>query len=225
MPSYNKHVLFSLIIALPFIQDVFYLSLVVIGASIIDMDHHVKKNNLILMAIFGIFLSFILYIFKLPFIFGISLISMAIIMGISKHRGFTHSIIGMSILSSLLAFFVLGLNSLFIILGIENMVSLIIIPFILGIIILNKKIVLPFLVIVAIGILLMHSTIINPYYTFFALFIGGLSHIILDLFTPNGISILNPLTMKKFYKSLGIIILILWFIGAVIFNIKVINLF
>ncbi|MGZ7209986.1 MAG: metal-dependent hydrolase, partial [Methanobacterium sp.] len=101
MPSYKTHALFSIIIALPFIHDVFYLGVAVIGASIIDMDHHVKKNNLIIMAIFGIISSFILYILKLPFLFGISLIIMAFIFYISNHRGFTHSIFGVPLLSFL----------------------------------------------------------------------------------------------------------------------------
>ncbi|MGZ7043802.1 MAG: metal-dependent hydrolase [Methanobacterium sp.] len=218
MPSYKTHALFSIIIALPFIHDVFYLGVAVIGASIIDMDHHVKKNNLIIMAIFGVISSFILYTLKLPFLFGISLIIMAFIFYISNHRGFTHSIFGVPLLSFLLAFFVLGLNSLLIVFGIENKLSLILISIILGIIILNKRIIIPFLIVVSIGIILMYNTSINPYYTFLAIFLGILSHIMLDLFTPGGIRLFNPIFSKKFYKSSGIIILISWILGAILFN-------
>jgi len=219
MPSYKKHALFSIIIALPFIHDVFYLSLAVIGASIIDMDHHVKKNNIIIMAVFGILLCLTLYMLNLPFLVGISLIAMSFIFYISKHRGFTHSFFGAVLLSFLLAFFVIGLNSLFNGFNIETKVSLILISLILGIIILNKRILLPFLILVIIGIILM-NTIINPYYTFLAILLGCMSHIILDLFTPSGIRLLNPLSSKKFKKTIGIILFILWALCAFIFNFK-----
>jgi len=224
MPSYDKHAIFSLIIAFPFIPDVFYLSLAVIGASIIDMDHHIKRNNLILMAIFGILLSLMLYLLNLPFLFGISLVCMAFILSISNHRGFTHSIFGVLLLSFLLTFFVLGLNSLLNNFNMEK-ISLIFISSILGIIILNKRIIIPFVIIVAIGIFLTNNINISPFYTFFAVFLGGLSHIILDLFTPSGLRILNPLSLKKFYKFLGIILIILWIFGAILFNLKVFTSF
>lgn len=220
MPSYKKHVLFSIIIALPFIHDVFYLSLAVIGTSIIDMDHHVKKKNLIIMAIFGILLSSSLYILKLPFFIGISLIMMAFIFYISKHRGFTHSIFGISLLSFLLTFFVLGIIPLLNMFNVDIKLSLILISLILGIIVLNKKILLPYLILAPIGIIIMPDSNISLNYTFLAIFIGCISHVMLDLFTPRGIRFLNPLSSKKFKKSLGIVLFILWIIGAFIFNFK-----
>jgi len=124
MSSYKKHALFSIMIAIPFIQDVFYLSFAVIGASIIDMDRHVKKNNLIIMTISGIILSILLYILKLPYLIGISLIVIVLIFHLSRHRGFTHSLLGILVLSSLLTFFLLGLYSLFHGLNIESKISL-----------------------------------------------------------------------------------------------------
>ena len=225
MPSYKKHVLFSIIIALPFIHDFFYLSLAVVGASIIDMDHHVKKNNLIKMAFFGILLFIILYILNLPFLVSISLIIMAFIFYISNHRGFTHSIFGTILISFLLTFFVLGIISLLNMFDLDIKLSLILISLILGIIVLNKKILLPFLILIPIGIIIMPGSNISLNYTFSAIFIGSMSHIILDLFTPSGIRLLNPLSSKKFKKSLGIILFILWVIGAFIFNFKDIIIF
>lgn len=221
MPSYQKHALFSIIIALPFIQDVFYLSLAVIGASMIDMDHHVKKKNLMLMVIFGIILLILLYMLKLPFLFGISIITMAFIFHISKHRGVTHSIFGALLLSFLLAFFVIGLNSLFNGFNLENKLSIILISLILGIIVLNKKLILPFLVLTPIGIILTHNANINPYYTFLAIFLGIISHIMLDLFTPSGISLFNPVSSKKFKKSAGIFLFILWIFLSFILIFKI----
>lgn len=38
--------------------------------------------------------------------------------------------------------------------------------------------------------------IVNPYYIFGALFVGCLSHVVLDLFTPSGVELLNPLSSK-----------------------------
>ncbi len=224
MPSYKKHALFSIIIALPFIPDVFYLSLALIGASIVDMDHHVKKKNLILMSLLGIILSILLYILNLPFLFGIALIFMALIFYISKHRGFSHSIFGTLLSSFLLAFFVIGFYSLVNGFGIENKLSLILISIILGIITLNKKILLPFIILVTLGVILTSNQSINPYLTFFGIFLGYLSHLILDLFTPSGIKILNPLSSKKFNKCMGIVLFILWGLGAFIFNFKYIIL-
>jgi inner membrane protein len=103
---------------------------------------------------------------------------------------------------------------------IENKLSLILISLILGIIILNKRILLPFLILVPTGIILMYNTTITPYYVFLAIFLGGISHIMLDLFTPSGIKLLNPLSSRKFKKNLGIILFILWIFGIFIFNFK-----
>lgn len=217
MSSYKKHILFSLIVALPFFQDVFYLSLAVIGASMIDMDHHVKKRNLITMALFGLLLSIILYIFKLPYLIGISLIIMALIFYLSKHRGFTHSLLGTLILSLLLTFFILGCYTLF---KIDIKIVLIVISLILGFITLNRKAILPFIIIVPIGIIITPNLYLSVYYVFLSIFLGCISHIMLDLFTPNGISLLNPLSSKKFKKSMGIVLFILWIMGAFLFNFK-----
>ncbi|WP_414470294.1 metal-dependent hydrolase [Methanobacterium sp. ACI-7] len=220
MPSYKKHALFSIIIALPFIQDVFYLSLAVIGASIIDMDHHVKKNNLIIMATFGFLLSIILYILKLPFFAGISLIIMAFILYISKHRGFSHSIFGTILFSIFLSFLVLSLYPLINELNVDPKLSLILISLLLSIIVLNKKILLPFLVLSTAGIILMPFPNLSPYFTFLAIFTGCISHIILDLFTPSGIRFLNPISRKKFKKSLGTFLFLLWVFGVLVVYFK-----
>jgi len=216
MSSYKKHILFSIIIALPFIQDVFYLSLTVIGTSIIDMDHHVKKNNLIIMVFFGIILFILLYMLKLPYLIGISLIVIALIFHLSRHRGFSHSILGVLILSSLLTFFILGFYSLFYGLNIESKIPLIIISIILGIMILNKKILLPFFILALSGVIITPNANLSIYYTFLAILTGSLSHIILDLFTPRGIELFNPLSSRKFKKYVGTGLFILWGISSFI---------
>jgi len=220
MPSYQKHTLFSIIIALPFFHDVFYLSLAVIGASMIDMDHHVKKKNLMLMTIFGLLLSIMLYFLKMPFIIGISLIIMSIIFYTSKHRGFTHSIPGILILSFLFTFFILGIYTIFYEFNINNKIPLICISLILGTIVLNKKLLLPFFTLVSAGIIISPNTDLNIYYTFLAILLGFLSHLILDLFTPSGIKLFNPLSSRNFQKGFGAVLIVLWGLIAFIFIFK-----
>lgn len=210
MSSYKKHILFSIIIALPFFQDVFYLALALIGASVIDMDHHIKKKNLMIMAIFGSILSSILYLFKIPFLIGVSLILLALIFYVSKHRGFMHSLAGIFIISIFLAFFSLGFYLLLESLKIDVNVSLAVISIILGIIILNKKVMPIFCLLAPIGILITPDPNLNYYYIFGAILLGSLSHIILDLFTPTGLELLKPISSKKCKKGCGIILLALW---------------
>ena len=220
MPSYKKHVLFSLIIALPFVHDIFYLSLAVIGASMIDMDHHIRKKDLIMLTALGIILTIALYILKLSFLIGVSLIIMAVIFYLSKHRGFVHSIPGILILSFLLAFSIIGIYALFHGFNINEKISLIVISVILGVIALNKKLLLPFFVLVPVGIIITKNPDLNLFYAFLAILIGSLSHILLDLFTPSGIRLFNPLSSKKFKKSFGVVLFILWGFLAFIYVFK-----
>lgn len=210
MPSYQKHALFSIIIAFPFFHDIFYLSLAVIGASMIDMDHHVKKKNLMFMTIFGLMLSVMLYFLKMPFIIGISLIIMSMIFYTSKHRGFAHSIPGILILSALFTFFILGIYTLFYEFNINIKIPLICISLILGAIVLNKKLLLPFSIIVSAGLIISPYLDLNIYYIFLATLLGSLSHLILDLFTPSGIKLFNPLSSRNFQKGFGTVLIVLW---------------
>ncbi len=220
MPSYKKHALFSIIIALPFVHDIFYISLALIGASMIDMDHHIRKNDLILLAALGILLTFSLYILKLPFLVGISLIIMAFIFYLSKHRGFVHSILGVLILSFLLAFSIIGMYTLLHGFSIDEKISLVIISVILGVVTVNKKFLFPFFIIVPVGIIITKNTDLNMFYIFLAVLIGSLSHILLDLFTPSGIQLFNPLSSKKFKKSFGAVLFVLWGFLAFIYVFK-----
>ncbi len=220
MPSYKKHALFSLIIAVPFVHDIFYLSLALIGASMIDMDHHIRKNDLILLTVLGVLLTFSLYILKLPFLIGISLIIMAFIFYLSKHRGFVHSIWGVLTLSFLLAFSIIGIYALLHGFNIHEKISLIVISVVLGIIALNKKFLLPFFILVPVGIIITKNTDLNMLYVFLAILIGSLSHILLDLFTPSGIRLLNPVSSKKFKKNSGVVLFVLWAFLAFIYVFK-----
>ena len=108
MPSYKKHILFALIMVLPFFPDVFYLSLAVIGTSIIDFDHLLKIKSLFIMGLMGILLTFLLYLLKLPLILGLLLIFLALIFLVCKDRGFMHSVFGVTLTSVILTLFIIG---------------------------------------------------------------------------------------------------------------------
>jgi inner membrane protein len=217
MPSYKKHILFSLVMALPFFPDVFYLSLAVIGTSIIDFDHHLKIKNLFIMGLVGILLTLLLYLLKLPLILGFLLIFLALIFLICKDRGFMHSIFGIVLASFILTMFIIDLYFLIFNYTQNILVIQVIILSILGFLSLNKKLLAPFIVLVVIGIILLPNLQFNIYSIFGALFLGFLSHITLDLLTPNGVGLFNPLSSKKFHKITGLVILGFWILLVVIF--------
>jgi inner membrane protein len=223
MPSYKKHLLFSLVLALPFFPDVFYLSLAVVGASIVDLDHRVKEKNLMIMALSGVLLAGTLYLLKLPFLLGIILISMALIFYVSKHRGFLHSIFGITLITAFLTILVMGVYLLLQDFSVGLKISLAVISIFLGILVLNKKLLPLYGILVLIGIILTPSSIFNPFHVFGALFLGGLSHLILDLFTPSGVGLLNPLSARRFKKVGGIVLMVIWGLSLVLVFYKYIN--
>lgn len=218
MPSYKEHVLVSLVMVFPFFPEVFYLALGVIGASIIDMDHKINQKNIIIVGLLGIILALILYILQLPYLIGVLMSLMALLFYISEHRGFMHSLIGAVFVTACLSFFIIGAFFLLSDFHLDLKVSLIIISLILGIVILNKKLVPIYALIIILGLLFVPKISFNIYYVFFAIFLGCLSHIIIDLFTPAGVELLNPLSSQRFKKLAGFTLLVLW-AGCVIVSI------
>ncbi|MDP3065644.1 MAG: metal-dependent hydrolase [Methanobacteriaceae archaeon] len=221
MPSYKKHLLFSLLISLlvasPFLPNVFYLALAVVGASIVDLDHPVRNRNLLLLASSGLVLATVLFIIKMPLILGLTLILMALIFFVSSHRGLMHSIAGVIIISVLLALFTSSAFLLLVNFSVAIGPSLAIILVILGLIILNKQIVPFYVVVVLLGIFLIPSYYFNPYYVFFAFLIGSMSHIALDMFTGRGVKLFSPFSEKKFGKKTVFILTVVWVMGIVWF--------
>ncbi|HMK53224.1 MAG TPA: metal-dependent hydrolase [Methanobacteriaceae archaeon] len=221
MPSYKKHLLFSILISLilvaPFFPNVFYLALSVVGASIVDLDHPVRNRNLLLLALSGLVLVTVLYIFKMPLVLGLTLILIALIFFVSSHRGFMHSIVGVIIIATLLALFTYTAFLMLVGFSVAVVPSLAIISVLLGLIILNKQIV-PFYVVGALlGIFLISSPYFNPYYVLFAFLIGSMSHIALDMFTGSGVKLFSPLSEKKFGKKTVFILALVWVIGIIWF--------
>jgi inner membrane protein len=216
MPSYKIHIPFALIMALPFFPNVFLLSLALFGTSIIDFDNNIKENQIIIMFLIGVVLALILHIFSLPSMIGIILIFLAVIFFISQHRGFMHSIFGMIVISLFLTVFSTGFYLLLVdIVGLK--VILILLSIILGFIVLNRKLLFPYVILMIAGIYLTPEISLNAYYIFGAFFLGCLSHVTLDLFTSHGVGLFSPLYSRNFHKISGLVILIVWAFLAVIF--------
>lgn len=213
MSSYRNHILFSLIMALPFFPNVFYLSLVLFGTSIIDFDNNIKENQIIIMFLIGCVLALILYIFNLPSIIGIILMLLAVIFYISNHRGFMHSIWGIAAISIFLTIFASGFYLLLVDI-VDLKIILILLSTILGFIVLNRKLVFPYVILMIVGIYLTPDMSLNMLDVFWAFFLGGFSHVALDLFTSSGVGLFSPLYSKKFHKITGIIILVIWILVA-----------
>lgn len=218
MPSYKEHVLVSIVMVFPFFQDVFYIALAVIGASMIDMDHHVNQKNITIVGLLGIILALILYILHLPYLVGILIALMALLFYLSEHRGFMHSLLGIVFISVCVGFFVLGAYTIMSDYGVGLKISLMVISLILGIVILNKKLVPIYAFIIILALLFTSNQAFNTYYVFIAILIGALSHIILDLFTKAGVELFSPITSQKFHKLAGFTLLGLY-LGAVIISV------
>jgi inner membrane protein len=210
MPSYKEHVLFSLIMVFPFFPDVFYMALAVIGASIIDMDHRVNNKNMIILGLLGVVLALVLYILKMPYLIGILIALMALLFYFSEHRGFMHSIFGIIFITGCISLFVFGAYILLSDFSTGLKISLIVTALILGTVILNRKLVPIFGFLLILGISLTPHPGFNIYYVFLSLFLGCLSHIVLDLFTPSGVQLLNPLSSGKFKKQAGFTLMGIW---------------
>ncbi|MBF4468927.1 MAG: metal-dependent hydrolase, partial [Methanobrevibacter arboriphilus] len=144
-----------------FFQNPISIVLVIIGASLPDFDHNIKKLNVYKMIIIGLISFIILYIANLPYLVGIIFLIIPIIFYFSNHRGFTHSIFGIFLLSLLLSIVIImgifliypSLEYLDIMNNIENyfLVSTVIIVLVLGILTINKNLIVPFIVLFLLG--------------------------------------------------------------------------
>jgi inner membrane protein len=214
MSSYKKHAIFALILTLPFFPNVFSLALALIAASFPDFDHKVKKKNITLLFTIGTILTIILYIFKLPYLLGIILITLALIFYLSEHRGFTHSLLGIALLSIILTVLVISSYFFFFGLGISEQGTLAVILILLGSLAINRHMMLPFIFVGVLGVLLTPFPHPNLYNVMGAFFLGFMSHVILDSYTPHGVEFFRPFYSKRLKKGFGICLIILWILGA-----------
>ncbi|OQD59533.1 hypothetical protein MBBAR_3c01900 [Methanobrevibacter arboriphilus JCM 13429 = DSM 1125] len=253
-----------------FFQNPISIALVIIGASLPDFDHNIKKLNVYKMIIIGLISFIILYIANLPYFIGIIFLIIPIIFYFSNHRGFTHSILGILILSLLLSIVIImgifliypSLEYLTIMNNIENyyiisaaIISAAIIVLILGILTINKNLIVPFIVLFLLGIIFLpieyysffttfdisynfinwliysintitdinlitgfNLLLVNQMmiYFFLPLFLGFLTHLILDSLTPTGIELFRPFSSKKVHKKFAVACLILILLLAIL---------
>jgi inner membrane protein len=200
----------------PFFPDVYYLSLAVVGASVVDLDTSFRYRNLVLMALAGGILALILQFFKITPFPGILLISIALFFFVAQHRGFVHSIFGTGLAAACLALFVISFQNILGSLTPDLRVSFLLTSLVLGIIVLNRGLLILYALLVTIGIFLTPLTSFNFIYVATALFVGSLSHLILDLFTGNGVKLFNPLSKHRFGKITGLFIVTIWLVGVAI---------
>ncbi|MBU4534755.1 MAG: metal-dependent hydrolase [Euryarchaeota archaeon] len=215
MSSYKKHAIFALIFILPFYFNIFSLALAVIGASLPDFDHELKKKNISILFLTGFLLTVITYLLGLPYTIGIILMDMALIFYLSRHRGFTHSLIGIIILSLFLTILVISTYFFLSTWGLDKEAIFAIIVLFLGVLAVNKRIIIPFLFISLLGIFLIPLpayNFLNLYNVFGPIFLGFLSHSILDMFNPSGVELLRPFVTTKFKKPLGFFSIAIWLV-------------
>ena len=218
MSSYRNHILFSLIFTFPFFPDIYYLSLGVIGASLVDLDSKYRNKNLLIIGLSGCLLTLLLQFLNIPLFPGLILITLALIFFISKHRGFMHSFIGIILGALLLSIFIFSFLMLLQFLQIFYIrASLFLTSAFLAIMILNKKLVIPYILVLSLGILLTPIIGFNIYFVFGSVLLGSLSHLILDLFTPKGVKIFKPFLSRKMGKTTGIILFAIWVAGIILF--------
>lgn len=223
MSSYKAHALAGIILALPFVPSFFYLFFAVIGASIPDMDHKHNKNKVNSMFLVGIIISLLLIILKGSILSGLIIILLAITFYYSKHRGLTHSLVGATVICLLLLFMMMGFLPVITSLAayanyvLPNNLSVFVILSLLGFFVVSRKVLTYYEILLASCLFLapVNISVINWRLIFIMLFLGALSHIILDLLTPSGVAVFWPVSDKEYHKKLAFVFIIIWLFLAV----------
>lgn len=218
MSSYKAHALAGIIMAFPFIPSFFYLFFAVIGASIPDMDHKHNKNKVNSMFLVGIIISLLLVILKGSILSGLIIILLAITFYYSKHRGLTHSITGAIVICLLLLFMMMGFLPVVTSLAeyahytMPNNLSIFVILSLLGYFVVSRKVLTYYEILLALCLFLapVNISIINWRLIFIMLFIGAISHMVLDLLTPSGLAVFWPFTEKEYHKKLALLFIGIW---------------
>ncbi|MDR2830002.1 MAG: metal-dependent hydrolase [Methanobrevibacter sp.] len=226
MSSYKVHSLFALILSLFYFLNPIYCLLTILGANISDFDHDVKKTELYKMTIIGLTIFITLYVLKSSYFIGVLILLMVIIFYFSKHRGFTHSLVGGLVLTSLIfAMIFFSMEISYQIpsnLNIDSSAILELISVLLCILFVNKKISYIIIGFFVLWILMFPVTMINLKFVAFSIFLGFLSHLILDSFSPTGVELLNPFSSKKFGRKFSIFMTFLLIIIVIIYKTPII---
>ena len=211
--SYKGHTLGAFLLSLLFFLNPVLILLTVLGGSFSDFDHEFRRNRVLGWIVFSLCLSFIFYVFNLPFYIGLLGLVLGFIFLFSSHRGFTHSLLGGFILSfligAILFFSSLFVSDVFSFLGFDFKYSFLLVLFIFSFFILNKRVFALFFVFLIISYFFIPWVDFSFICIFLALFLGFLSHIILDSFSVSGVRVFYPFYGGNFYKSFGFILILI----------------
>lgn len=207
--------------------DPLAIALAVISANIPDFDHEFRRNYVITIMALGALITLFLYFLGFPYYFGLVIVLLGAMFLVSSHRGFTHSILGIfliTILLSLFLFFGAGLSSYDLDFNnSRNLMVLLILIIALALLFLNKRLSPIFLVAIAVLVLSINMGFypplrINLTLLAFSIFFGLGSHIVLDSFTPSGVKAFSPFSDKEYHKKFGLLLfLILMLIFVLLF--------
>ena len=215
MSSYKGHTLFALILSLLFFHNPLIVALTVIGANIPDFDHKFKRDTVYKIIILGLVLFIVLYILKLPYLLGLIVLFLGLTFYFSQHRSFTHSIFGLFVLTATVSLILIFAAEL---IPFSNAYILMFILIILiGFLFLNTQLLAIFIACFVLSILFFGPISINYIEVAFGLFLGILSHIVLDSFSPAGIKLFAPISSKKVYKKFGMVIIAILAILAIVY--------
>ncbi|MBO7718752.1 MAG: metal-dependent hydrolase [Methanosphaera sp.] len=223
MSNYRAHAIAGIIMALPFVPNLFYLFFALIGASICDLDHENNTHKVNSMMITGLALSLILFFFNASSISAVLLIVLSIIFYISKHRGFTHTLLGVVLLPALFLFMIMGFisffNRIFLIMNypIPHLLVLFVTMAIVGFFVISRKYyILYFMVLgVYLYVVPLDYSAINWTASWIMLFVGAMSHIILDLLTPAGLNLFEPFSPVECHKKWALFFVVIWIILSI----------
>ena len=225
MSNYRTHAIAGILMALPFAPSIFYLFFALIGASICDLDHENNTHKVNSMMITGLILSIILFFFNSSSISTLLLIVLSIIFYISKHRGFTHTLVGIILLSLLFLFMIMGFisffNRAFLIsaIRIPHLLVLFVTMAIAGFFVISRRYYLIYFIVLGLYLYMvpMDYTTINWSLAWMMLFVGSMSHIILDLATPAGLCIFEPFSHVECHRRWALIFFVIWIFFALYF--------
>ena len=228
MSSYKGHSIFAFILAVMFFHSPLTLALTFIGANIPDFDHKFKKDNVYKMIILGLVIFISLYILNLPYYIGLIIVFLGVIFYFSEHRSFTHSIFGVMTLTSAVSLILIwGVQLICEVTVFDNQYLIMaILIALLSFLFLNKNLLMIFLPLFFIGLFIIPVIEVSYIEIVLSLFLGLLSHIILDSFTPAGIKLFAPLSSKKVYRKFGISMIFLLIVLAAVYHFPLfLNLF
>ena len=220
MSSYKGHSVFAFLLALMFFHSPLLIALTLIGANIPDFDHKFKKEHVYKLIILGLIVFISLYILKLPYYIGLIIVFLGVCFYFSEHRSFTHSIFGVLTLTSAVSLIVIWAYEL--VMGItilnNSYLVLAVIIALLSFLSLNKKLLMIFLPLFFVSLFLITNFKVDYIMIVLALFLGLMSHVILDSFTPSGIKIFAPISSKQVYRSFGLVCIFILIILSFIYH-------